>query len=314
MYLQDKIEVLYPPVGAGAWVVISRSTERPDRITHDLSQVDMAAEFALPLPTSSFPTKFVDSEVEYQLYDDTGLPIYDDGNPDGTTSPESDSGLPWPPKTQTETVQTEVNMLSNPGAFSLEEVSRAVVNDLLSFYGFYTWGQLILFDDRQSSLPSFEGLSGASGLGCGSHPLFIGPIQGRFSAVEYQQGDNDGPPSPSSAPVGHIMVVAPEVEGANWYFQISHGTTESNNFSGPVRDIPQASRLGEIFRIFPMCNIVVAPTMVLSKGRQVHHFWVRTGDQDPSNFQEKSPVIPWIAVLGKDASKPELGFIPSTFI
>lgn len=284
-------EILYPPIETDLWVVISRLNELPVRTVPNLELVNHSSEFALPLPTGRVPSKAVNIDAEVQMYDDVGRPLYDDGL-GGTVDDEDIDGNPLGPLTETVTEERVVNLRDNANLFTLTEVMQLVESDFLSKYSFYDWSKLVIFDERYDSVSIYEEQQQASGFASGGYPLFLGPFFGIFDSA--------------TEPRGHLMVVAPVIDGIDYYFQIRHGVAGVNGMKGPVADIAQASRLantgdgGEITRLYPLENLQVTEEMLTDAAAvENHYFWIRTGENNRFVQPKPYPTIPFIIVLGK---------------
>lgn len=285
-YSQLPPTILYPPVKTSAWVVISRLREVPTRTVPDLNLIDSAEEFALPFPTGRFPQKAAQVNVETQVYDDLDRPLYDDGTPEGTASDVDMDGKYLPPKMSAIVEERLVNLRDSPEQFTLEEVLEAVQHDFLLAFPFYKWSFLHLFDDRRDSVSVYQAKAEVSGFASGGHPLWMGPIQGIFD--------------PLSSPAGHVLLIAPEMRGINYYLQIRHGIAGANNQKGPIEDVAHASRENEIFHLYPMQDLQLTQSMLTdASGIKVSHFWIRTEASGSFVLDRPFPVIPWILILGR---------------
>jgi hypothetical protein len=268
-YTQTPPTISYPAVSTNAWVVISRLAETPTRTVASLTLVNGASELGLPFPTGNFPTKTITQVEEYQSYDSLGRPLYDNGS-GGTTSPTDDDGNALPPLMTSVSEQVVISIQDQPTQFSTTEVIQACINDFLTSYnGFYDWGKLVVFDDRYDTISVYENQQVASGFGSGAAPIFMGPIQGYFD--------------PTTDPGGYILLVAPTLQGIDWLFQIRHGIAGTSGFTGPIADIPTASRqvnsgnTQEVTKLYPMQNTPIPHIgLVDATGQFVNHFWVRT--------------------------------------
>jgi len=296
-YSQLPAELYYPPIDTSAWVVISKLTELPDRTVPSLQSVNHSSEFALPFPTGKFPSKTVSVSVSKQKFDDLGRPLYYDGSSDTTEDQDVDGNF-YPPSLETIYEEKTVNLRDEPEYFSLKEVTDAVENDFLNKFPFYNWARLITFDDRYSSLPTFASKQGASGFASASHPFFVGPIPFETTITAPPEGID---PEDDPVPRAHLLLVAPELPGINWYWQRRHGSSTGGN-TGPIEDIGQASRLGEIFRMVPMNNFPVMALYTLdADGVDNDKFWLRTGLNGTYIVNVPYPVVPFILLLGRSS-------------
>lgn len=275
----------YPPIDTPTWVVISRLSEEPIRTVPSLDLVNHASEVALPFPTGVFPLKVVQRTFDAQAFDDLNQPLYDDGM-GGTTSDVDIDGNPFPPLRESVTEESTVSLQDSPNLFSAEEVFKLVENDFLKAYPFYTWAKLIIFDDRIDGVSTYQGKQRASGFGSGSHPLFLGPFVAPFDT--------------SSTPRGHLVLIAPRSQGFNYYFQIRHGVAGGSGFMGPIEDIAQASRQGEVYHLFPMENLPISDVMLTdSNSVETSHFWLRSADNGIYLQPDQLPVLPWLMLMGR---------------
>lgn len=295
-YTQTPPTVSYASVVTDAWCVISRLSELPTRTVPSLTLVNFASELALPFPTGNFPTKSIAQTNNYQGYDSLGRPLYDNGS-GGTTSPTDGSGNPLPPLMESVTEQVVISLQDQPTQFSTTEVIQAVIDDFLTSYnGFYDWGKLVTFDDRFDTISVYENQQVASGFGSGAAPIFMGPIQGYFD--------------PSTDPGGYILLVAPTLQGIDWLFQIRHGVVGSSGFTGPIADIPTASRqvnggnTQEVTKLYPMQNTPIPHIGLVDASNQfVNHFWVRTYPNNQASLPNPASIIPFILILGRSSGK-----------
>ncbi len=292
-YTQLPGQISYPDVSTSAWVVISRLAEVPVRTVPRLDLLNHASEFALPFPSGRFPQKTITRTEYYQQFDSLGRALYDNGS-GGTTSPVDGSGNPWPPLMVSVSEEVVVNLQDNPDQFTLPEIFHAVEADFLVKFPFYDWARLVVFDDRYDSISIYQNQQTTSGFGSGSHPIFLGPIQGFFDA-----GAN---------PSGHILLVAPPLQGVDWVFQIRQGVAGPSGFKGPLADIAMASRqtnsgnTQEVTKIFPMENLALLPKMLTdASSALVTHFWVRTYANNQDVLPVPAPIIPFILILGRSS-------------
>lgn len=283
-YSQLPPTILYPPIATDVWVVISRLSEKPVRVVPNLNSVNHASEFALPFPSGEIPTKVVDVSFDKQIIDDLARPIYDDDTMEGTSEDLDIDGEPLPPKMSNVSESRLVTLRDYPDQFTLQEIFQYVVRDFLKAFPFYNDGTLLVFDDRFDAVSLYQDKQHTSGFATGGHPIFMGPIQFRFDA--------------SSDPRGHLLLVAPEIKGINWFFQIRHGATGVNGQKGPIDDLQQASRQGEVFYLYPMANVPVTADMLTdSSNVEVTYGWIRTGENGLAIIQKPVPVIPFIVLL-----------------
>lgn len=290
-YTQIPPTVSYASVATQSWCVIDRLSELPVRTVPSLTLINAASELALPFPTGVFPTKTITQTQQYQEYDSLGRPLYDNGS-GGTTSPTDGSGNALPPLMETVSEQIVVSLQEQPGLFSVTEVIAAVINDfLLSYNGYYDWGKLVVFDDRYDTISVYANQQIASGFGSGSAPIFLGPIPGYFS--------------PTTDPAGSILLVAPTLQGIDWLFQIRHGIVGTSGFTGPIQDVPTASRqtnsgnTQEVTKLYPMENTPIPHIGLVDASNQfVNHFWIRTYPNNQAVPANPPSVIPFLLILG----------------
>lgn len=293
-YDQTSNRISYPQVETDVWVVISRMSETPVRVVPTLSAVNQASEFAIPFPTGQIPYKIEAIDIEVQVFDELDRPIYDDGL-GGTTSDIDGDGEPYPPLTETISEDTILSLRDYPTYFTLAEVLNLAQQDFLRAYPFYDSANILLFDDRYDSTSTYEGIQEASGLASGAHPFFLGPI--RF------YGD------PENATQGHLLLIAPNLEGINWYWQRRHGVAGGGGGVGPIQDLEQASRLGEVFRIQPFINFPVTTIMLTDANEipvETNHYWLRTDAAGGVDLQRPFPIVPFIMILGRSTNSPDV--------
>lgn len=285
-------EVLYPNIDTDLWVVISRLSETPVRVVPNLGLVNHASEFALPLPTGIIPQKLVSVNIDVQKYDDLGRPLYDDGLGGETTDEVDGNGDPLEPFLISITEERIINLRDDPEEFTLTEVIELVQDDFLSNFSFYDSCMVILFDDRYDSTAIYQEQQVNSGFASASHPIFVGPIFTSFASE----------PDDDTAPRGHLMLVAPQIEGVEWYFQIRHGVDEGSGYTGPIVDIEQASRLEEIYRLYPLENFPVYKSNITDAGNvEVSYFWLRTGETGSTVINPPYPIIPFLIFLSRSS-------------
>lgn len=276
--------VAYPAVQTNAWIVISRLSETAVRVVPNLSFVNHASEFALPIPSGVIPYKIATRDIEVQKRDALGRPLYLDGVVE--TVEDSVSGVSLPPAMETVSEEQLVSLRDYPSQFTMAEVFAAVQADFLKAFPFYNTANLIVFDDRYDGASVYQDQQEASGLASGAHPLFIGPIPGQWDL--------------GSTPNGHLLLVAPALDGIKWYYQRRYGIAGTSGGKGPISDIEHASRLDNIFSIEPMKNTPITDAMVTDDAAvSATHYWIRTGESGQSNLQRPYPIIPFIILLGR---------------
>lgn len=297
-YDQTPARIAYPQIETNVWVVISRLSETPVRVVPSLSAVNHASEFALPFPTGSVPYKIEPLDIEVQVFDELERPIYDDGEVGGTTSDVDEDGEPLPPLTETISEDTILSLRDYPSMFTLSEVIQLSADDFLRAFPFYDYANILLFDDRYDGTSIYESIQESSGLASGAHPFFLGPI--RFI------GDPDGETQ------GHLLLVAPNLEGVNWYWQRRHGTVGVGGGVGPIQDLEQASREEEVFRIHPFTNFPVTTVMLTdAEEDETNHYWLRTDAAGGVDLQRPYPIVPYIMILGRSTNSPDGSVTPA---
>lgn len=295
-YAQTPPQVLYPNIQTNSWVVISRLSEAPVRVVPNLGLLNHSSEFAIPLPTGRIPQKTVDVTLDVQKYDDLGRPLYDDGLGGETTDDVDVDGNPRDPVLVSVTEEMIVNLRDNPEQFTLSETLALAEQDFIDHFSFYNGCKIIIFDSRYDAISIYQEQQRASGFATATHPIFVGPIYGSFAP----------PADPDETPRGHLMLIAPEIPGVEWYYQIRHGAAGDNALTGPIADIEQASRVGynggsEIWRMYPLENFQIVTARVTdSAGNIVSYYWVRTGENGSVQLEQPYPVIPFIAILARD--------------
>lgn len=280
--------VLYPPVQTTAWVVISRLSEKVTRTVPNLQLLNHAEEFALPLPTGVYPEKVIERTFDAQKFDDLGNPVYWDGVAETIEQFDVD-GNAYPPHMEEITEEELVSLDTNPDEFSVPEVFSLVLADFLTAFPFYDTGHIHIFSPDYDTIIGYGDYQETQGLASGSHPVFLGPIQMGFDT--------------SSDPRGHLLVVAPEILGVSWYFQIRHGVPGPvGGNSGPILDIGQASRQGEVHNLYPMENLEITEEMLLDGAdNEVTYFWIRSSENGSVVLERPFPVIPFMVFLMRNS-------------
>lgn len=292
--------IAYPPVQTGAWVVISRLSETAVGIVPSLDLVNHSSQFALPLPSGTIPKKVQAETIQVQAADALGRPLYDDGM-GGTPSDVDGGGNPLPPKMVALVEESLMTLRDRPEMFTLTEVLQAVLNDFLAAYPFYDYGYLVIFDDRVDSISTYQGMQNVSGLASAAHPLFMGPVFGRFDVTT--------DPGGTILPRGHLFLVAPDTPGVNYYCQIRHGVAGAGGGTGPLATIAEAAQQGsspgsnpEVFYLPPFANTPVTKAMLTDNGltpTEVSYFWLRSEANGLVALPTPIPTIPFLVLLGR---------------